>query len=100
MIDQHSTHSWLGSFAGRLIQLRPHISVGGAVTCAVSSIHYAADIDPRRAAELFVIANPVTKTIRRARAAPKDRSAAAYRVLSTLGLLAPAKGDSRRVATA
>lgn len=50
-----STHAWLGSFAGRLLQLRPSMSIGSAVRYAVMSIHVAAGLDPRRAAELLVV---------------------------------------------
>jgi len=50
-----STHAWLGSFAGRLLQLRPSMSIGSAVRYAVMSIHHAAGLDPRRAAELLVV---------------------------------------------
>jgi hypothetical protein len=69
MANSHCTHSWLGSFAGRLIQLRPRLSVGSAVTCAVSSFHHAADIDPHRAAEIFASAIPVVGTAKK----PVDR---------------------------
>jgi hypothetical protein len=58
VIDAHNTHAWLGSFAARLIQLRPWMSIGSAVTCAVSSIHHAANVDPFRAAEVFVQLHP------------------------------------------
>jgi hypothetical protein len=58
VIETHNTHSWLGSFAARLIQLRPWMSIGSAVTCAVSSIHHAANVDPFRAAEIFVALHP------------------------------------------
>jgi hypothetical protein len=61
MVKEHSTHSWLGTFAMRLIQLRPRLSIGYAVTCAVSSIHCASEIDPRRAAEIYLQANPIPK---------------------------------------
>jgi hypothetical protein len=57
MVKEHCTHSWLGSFAARLIQLRPQTSIGSAVSCAVSSIHHAADMDPCLAAEIFVQMN-------------------------------------------
>jgi hypothetical protein len=53
MVKKHSTHSWLGSFAGRLMQLRPDMSIGSAVRCAVENIHHATNRDPERAAEAF-----------------------------------------------
>lgn len=57
------THSWIGSFAGRLMQLRPTMSLGAAVRYAVMSIHHAEQLDPVRAAELLVMADPVTTPI-------------------------------------
>ena len=57
MVNTHTSHDWLGSFAGRLMQLRPSMHVGTAVQHAVLSIHLAADLDPRRAAELLVSAS-------------------------------------------
>jgi len=57
MVNKHTSHHWLGSFAGRLMQLRPSMHVGTAVQHAVTSIHLAADLDPHRAAELLVLAS-------------------------------------------
>jgi hypothetical protein len=89
MVKKHCTHSWLGSFAGRLIQLRPSMSIGSAVSYAVSSIHHAADIDPHRAAEIFVLANPMPEPVTQRRAARRvDSPAARYRALFG-GLAAP-----------
>jgi len=56
MINKLSSHEWLGSFAGRLLQLRPSMHVGTAVQHAVTSIHLAADLDPHQAAELLASA--------------------------------------------
>jgi hypothetical protein len=56
--NRHDTHAWLGSFAGRLLQLRPAMSVGAAVRYAVMSIHHAAALEPRRAAELLLMNDP------------------------------------------
>jgi hypothetical protein len=56
-----SSHSWLASFAARLMQLWPKVSAGTAVRCAVASIHHAATIDPRTAAEIFAQANAVAE---------------------------------------
>jgi len=56
MVNKSSSHHWLGSFAGRLMQLRPSMHVGTAVQHAVTSIHLAADLDPHQAAELLVSA--------------------------------------------
>ena len=52
--DPSSTHAWLGTFAARLMQLCPTMGPGSAVRHAVRSIHDAAGLDPRRAAELLV----------------------------------------------
>jgi hypothetical protein len=82
MVKEHCTHSWLGSFAGRLIQLRPSMSIGSAVSYAVLSIHHAADIDPHRAAEIFAQANPVPEPSTPQRAPRRVASPAArYRAL-------------------
>jgi hypothetical protein len=54
MAPESFTHSWLGNFAGRLLQLRPDLSAVSAVHCAVENIHRSSDIDPQRAAELVV----------------------------------------------
>jgi hypothetical protein len=52
MVQTHCTHSWLGSFAARLLQLRPGMSLGSAVHCAVQNIHKSSDLDPTKAAEV------------------------------------------------
>jgi hypothetical protein len=52
MIQKHCTHSWLGAFAARLLQLRPGMSLGSAVHCAVQNIHQSAGLDPTKAAEI------------------------------------------------
>lgn len=84
MVNTHCTHSWLGSFAGRLIQLRPAMNIGAAVQYAVMSIHHASDLDPLRAAELFVLANPPATPIR-ARRAERQAEAPAARYRSLFG---------------
>ena len=59
-MDNTSSHSWIARFAARLMQLRPQASIGSAVSCAVHSIHHAGGIDPRRAAEIFVLTHATT----------------------------------------
>ncbi|MEP7297494.1 MAG: hypothetical protein ABI702_15015 [Burkholderiales bacterium] len=59
-MDNTSSHSWIAKFAARLMQLRPQSSIGAAVSCAVRSIHHAGSIDPRRAAEIFVLTHATT----------------------------------------
>jgi len=82
MVKNHSTHSWLGGFVERLLQLRPTLGIGSAVQYAVMSIHHAADLDPRRAAEIFVAANPASQAIKQQRATrPKESPVARYRSL-------------------
>jgi hypothetical protein len=84
MEKKYSTHSWLGSFAGRLIQLWPSMHIGSAVQCAVMSIHYAVDLDPRQAAELFATANPTLepKPVPTKRSAPaKESQTSRYRTM-------------------
>jgi hypothetical protein len=70
MLAPHSTHSWIGGFAGRLLQIRPRMGVGSAVTCAVTCIHHASGIEPRRAAELFALAHPEGSLFQTRRAVP------------------------------
>ena len=51
-----SSHSWLGMFASRLLELRPKASVVSSMRCAVSSLHVASDLDPRKAADSYAAA--------------------------------------------
>lgn len=96
MVKEHCTHSWLGSFAGRLIQLRPSMGIGSAVSYAVLSIHHAADIDPHRAAEIFVQANPMPEPVVQRAARQVDSPAARYRALfGGLAAVATAVGADR-----
>jgi hypothetical protein len=53
-----SSHEWLGTFAARLIQLRPAMSADAAMRYAVMSIRHAMDLDPTHAAELLVAVEP------------------------------------------
>jgi hypothetical protein len=85
MVKNHSTHTWIGSFAERLVQLRPVLGIGSAVQYAVMSIHYAADIDPRRAAEIFVISNPMSDSIKQRRAEPPPAVSPAARYRNLFG---------------
>jgi len=89
MVNTHCTHSWLGSFAGRLIQLQPTMNIGSAVQYAVMSIHHASDLDPRRAAEIFVLANPTAAPLRQ-RQAVRQTEAPAARYRTLFGHRAPA----------
>ena len=82
MVRNHSTHSWIGSFAARLIQLRPRTSIGAAVQSAVGSYHHASDLEPARAAEIFAEANAMVEAIGRqsaARARAVASSSSRYR---------------------
>jgi len=89
MNKNHCTHSWLGSFAGRLLQLRPDFSLGTVVSCAVHSIHHAGNIDPHRAAEIFVLANSVPRKSGRS-PRPAESPSANYRNLFGLRTTEPA----------
>jgi len=98
MVKEHSTHSWLGSFAGRLIQLRPHISIGSAVSYAVLSIHHAADQDPHRAAEILVQTNPTLEAGAPWRPVPRlDSHSSRYRTLFGLPQTQPSASSARGV---
>ena len=63
MVKKYSTHSWLGSFAGRLMQLQPHMSISCAVRCAVESIHHSIGLDPHEAAETFARTGSITQQV-------------------------------------
>jgi len=87
MDHHHSTHSWVGSFAGRLLQLRPELGIGSAVNYAVHSIHHAADLDPQRAAEIFLLANPLGESAKARRIErPSEPPSAKYRALFGFGV--------------
>ena len=82
MENKHSSHQWLGRFAGRLLQLRPSMHVGMAVQQAVMSIHDAADLDPHRAAELLVLATPNAEAVvERSAARPTVTHASRYQAM-------------------
>jgi hypothetical protein len=101
MVNTHSTHSWLGSFAGRLIQLRPRLSIGSAVQYAVMNIHEAADLDPHRAAEDFVSAKRPPDLVRPPRVArPADPDAVRCRSLAGSFFTGPAPGATRSLPAA
>ena len=74
MDHTHSTHDWLGGFAERLAQIRPAMSLGLAVRCAVMSIHAARELDPKMAAELFVLTNPVAAAVGMPRSTGEERA--------------------------
>jgi len=99
MANTHCTHSWIGSFAARLIQLRPTLNIGSAVQYAVMSIHHASDLDPRRAAEIFVLANPTAAPLRHRQAERQTEAPAArYRMLFGQRVPASASGRGSRAA--
>lgn len=75
MDHTHSTHAWLGGFAERLIHIRPAMSIGLAIRCAVMSIHAARELDPRMAAEIFVLTNPVAAAVGVRRGSGERRAA-------------------------
>jgi hypothetical protein len=101
MDKKYSSHAWIGSFAGRLLQLRPHMSVGSVVHCAVHSIHHAADLDPQRAAEIFVLANPLPDPATKRRAtAPAETASSKYRALFGFRTGEPRPGAQRSAAYA
>ena len=61
-----SSHTWLGKFASRLLELRPRASAVSAMRCAVSTFHDAGDLDPRKAADSYAAAYLRMKTMRAA----------------------------------
>ena len=69
------THTWIGEFAARLIQLRPQTSIASAVASAVRCIHDARDIHPHRAVEIYLV---IVGPLPRAAAAKKPRRALTF----------------------
>jgi hypothetical protein len=53
-----STHSWLGRFCVRLMQLCPDTQVVHAVQHAVAAFPYASSLEPEHAAEVFAQRHP------------------------------------------
>jgi len=49
----NATHSWIGHFAGRLMQLQPTLSAVNAVCLAVERHNEARALAPREAADTF-----------------------------------------------
>ena len=47
-----SSHWWLGRFAARLLQTRPHLKTTYAVQCAVANFHQAGHLNPDEAADI------------------------------------------------
>jgi hypothetical protein len=51
MNSQPSTHLWISTFAGRLMQLQPGLSMASAINCAVENFHRRHEFEPGVAAE-------------------------------------------------
>ena len=58
MAHNQSSHSWLGRFCAHLIRVKPDLNVIVAVKHAVATQPYAADIEPERAARIFLDTHP------------------------------------------
>ena len=58
MVANQSSHSWLGRFCVRLLRLRPGLNFIVAVKHAVAAQPYAAELEPERAAEIFLKTHP------------------------------------------
>ncbi len=71
MVHNQSSHSWLGRFCVQLMRLNPDLNVLVAVKHAVATQPYAGDLEPERAARLFVDTHP---GVLDARYAPRPRS--------------------------
>jgi hypothetical protein len=65
-----STHSWLGRFCVRLMQLRPDTHVVHAVQDAVATFPYASSLEPEDAAEVFAQRHPADHVIPARRPSP------------------------------
>lgn len=58
MVHNQSSHSWLGRFCLQLMRMKPGLNVIVAVKHAVATQPYAAELEPERAARIFVDTNP------------------------------------------
>ncbi len=58
MVHNQSSHSWLGRFCLQLMRMKPGLSVIVAVKHAVATQPYAAELEPERAARIFVETHP------------------------------------------
>jgi len=75
----NSSHTWLGKFASRLLELRPRASAVSAMRCAVSTFHDAGDLDPRQAADSYAAAYLRMKAMRAA--VKEDRPSSRYEAM-------------------
>jgi len=58
-----SSHTWLGMFANRLLELRPTASVASSMRCAVSTFHDSCKLDPRKAADNYASTRGNTRQV-------------------------------------
>ncbi len=58
MVNNQSSHTWLGRFCVQLMRMNPRLNVVVAVRHAVAAQPYAADIEPELAADIFVESHP------------------------------------------
>ena len=58
MVHNQSSHSWLGRFCVQLLRVKPDLNVLVAVKHAVAAQPYAADLEPERAARIFIDSHP------------------------------------------
>ena len=58
MVNNQSSHSWLGRFCVQLMRIKPGLNVIVAVKHAVATQPYAAELEPENAAKLFVELHP------------------------------------------
>ena len=54
MLANPSAHDWLGQFSLRLMELSPGIGMLEAVQLAVANHAYARELEPERAAQMFL----------------------------------------------
>jgi len=55
MLSPDATHSWIGHFAGRLMQLQPKLLPGNAVFLAVERHDDSRTLAPLEAADAFAL---------------------------------------------
>jgi hypothetical protein len=58
MAHNQSSHSWLGRFCLQLLRIKPDLNPLVAVKHAVATQPYADDLEPERAATMFVNTHP------------------------------------------
>jgi hypothetical protein len=97
LTSAESSHTWLGMFAIRLLELRPSASVVSSIRCAVLRFHVAGDLDPRKAADSYAAAYLRVKATRAA--LEEDPASSRYKAIFRLAQSATETAPSDTKAT-